>query len=295
MEKSRKIFFCSIILFSFFNCLCSSELVNPLSEPLKEENITEEITITYTYKSRVNMGDEGNFFLDTDYNDIRAIFNSSDIEENSEYTTTVYNRNNNYETTCRLWKPTNENLKIFCKVKSPSSIYSGYSSYLNSGSFIYKSYKVNVERPYSSYDYKFYLYKISDLPFIYSEEQVINIDDGKDSYELQFKFREYNNQLLFLFYNGIYIYLENCSDKLKENYIICKLEKEDIEEIEEMLSTNNQKFDIYSYNSNSLFYKYRIETIQNITIIHSIPQKKDLYIGITKLLENYNNRLGFIP
>ena len=105
---------------------------------------------------------------------------------------------------------------------------------------------MNVQRPYSSYDYNFYLYKISDLPFIYSEEQFINIEAGKDSYELQFKFREYNNQLLFLFYNGAYIHLENCSDKLKENYLICKLEKEDIEEIEEMLTTKNQKFDIYS-------------------------------------------------
>ena len=144
MKKSRKIFFYSILLFSFLNCFSSSESVTRLSESLKEENITEEITITYTYKYRVNMGDEGNFFLDTDYNDTRAIFNSSDIEENSEFTTTIYNRYFTYETTCRLWKPTNENLKIFCKVKSPSSIYSGYSSYLNSGSFIYKSYKVNV-------------------------------------------------------------------------------------------------------------------------------------------------------
>ena len=132
MEKSRKIFFCSILLFSFFNCLCSIEPVNPLSETLKEENITEEIAITYTYKSRVNMGNQGNFFLDTDYNDTRAIFNSSDIEENSEFTTTIYNRYYTYETTCSLWKPTNENLKIFCKVKTPSSIYSGYKSYLNS-------------------------------------------------------------------------------------------------------------------------------------------------------------------
>ena len=289
MKKSRKIFFYSILLFSFLNCFSSSESVTRLSESLKEENITEEITIYYTYIYRIYTTAERNFYLDTDYNDTKDIFNSSDIEEKSEFHTSIHNRYD-LKATCRLWKPTNENLKIFCKIEDTSSIYSYYSSYLNGWSFNYSSYKVNVKRPYSNYN--FYISVISDLPFIYSAEQVINIEEGKDLYELQFKFSEYNNQLLFLYYSGKYKYLDNCSDKLKDNYLICQLGKEEIEEI---LITNIQKFDIYSYNSNSNFNKYKIELIQNITIIHNIPQKKDIYIGITKLLENNNNYYGFIP
>ena len=289
MEKSLKIIFCSILLFSFLDCFSSSESVTPLSESLKEEDITEEITIHYTYKSHVYMGTEGNFYLNTDYYDSKAIFNSSDIEDNSEFATTIYNYYSNYETTCRLWKPSNENLKIFCKVEKASRIFSIYDSYLNSGSFIYKSYRVNIERPSSNYNFS--LYQISDLPIIYSEAQVINIEEGKNLYELRFKYKEYNNQLLLLYYNGAYKYLGNCSDKLKDNYLICKLEKEEIEEI---LRTNIQIFNIYSYNSNIDFGKYKIEIIQNITIIHNIPQKKDIYVGITKLLEKDNNYLGFI-
>ena len=138
MKKSRKIFFCSILLFSFLNCFSSSESVTRLSESLKEENITEEITIYYTYIYRIYTTAERNFYLDTDYNDTKDIFNSSDIEEKSEFHTSIYN-SYDLKATCRLWKPTNENLKIFCKIEDTSSIYSYYSYYLNGWSFNYSS------------------------------------------------------------------------------------------------------------------------------------------------------------
>ena len=103
--------------------------------------------------------------------------------------------------------------------------------------------------------------------------------------------RDYNNQLLYLNSTDTYISLDKCTGE--GNYLICTLEKDDIIEV---LKYKNQIFNVYSYNSNSNFNKYRIDLIYNITINDNrISEKKEIYIGITKLLEQYIDQNNYIP
>ena len=113
-----------------------------------------------------------------------------------------------YNITCKLWKPINDYLKLICKindVRLPGHRY----TYINQYSFIYKSYLINIIPPS---DYQFYLKRDLELPFLYYDEQVISVEDWRESYELKFKMEEYNDNLIYLFsndsYNEAYIYLD---------------------------------------------------------------------------------------
>ena len=59
-------------------------------------------------------------YFKTDYNDNESnIFNSSYIKEKTIFQTffSEINADEMYNITCRLWKPANENLRLFCKLK----------------------------------------------------------------------------------------------------------------------------------------------------------------------------------
>ena len=234
------------------------------------------------------MGQNANFFLNTDYYDTKGIFNSSDIEDNTRFNTTIYSSDSvNYEVSCRLWKLDSTNVKIFCKLKDPTKFSSNARYYLNSVSFNYKSYKININRP--STDTTFY--KLTSLPFIYSGQQVIDLEDGKDLYELKFRCLEYNNEPLHLTDNGNIKISFSCTYIEKDNNLICQLQKEEIEEI---LINNIQNFEIYSYNDHPYLTLYKIETIENIIINKNVSQKTDIYVGINKLLTQYIDWYNYI-
>lgn len=102
---------------------------------------------------------------------------------------------------------------------------------------------------------------------------------------------EYNDDLLFLFSNEsgneACINLDKCSKE--ENYLICEIEKE---EIEENLQYDNQIFEVYSHLR--FFEIAKMDLIYNITIIDNIKQKKIIYVGITKILQEYINENNYI-
>ena len=81
--------------------------------------------------------------------------------------------------------------------------------------------------------------------------------------------------------------LYNCSKN--ENFLICTITKE---EIEEMLEYNNQKFDIYSFND--AFGLLKMELINKITINYDFKGKQNITVKITNLLQNYTYRNNYI-
>ena len=258
MQKYLNILYFVISLLSFFNG--SLSLTNTtLSEPIIEENFTETIQINVSYgdksENRYTFGQDGNFYFLTDFNDKDSnYFNTSDIEEKTLFYTLLRSSYRSYNISCRLWKPIKGNLKILCNI---NEIYYSNSESLTfqSVTLDYKSYQVNISPPYSSN--KFYLKKISStLPFLYSDEQTIKIEENKEYYELIFKFCHYNNELIYLFSNDAYIPLYNYSKY--DNYLLFKLEKEDIEEV---LHYNNQKFGVYSFYNDDLYTSYTFNYI----------------------------------
>ena len=155
---------------------------------------------------------------------------------------------------------------------------------LGNSKFNYKSYQININSstPLFKINYqRFY------IPFLYADEQTIQIEEEKKYIELKFKCEEYNNESLYLYSNDAYLYLNKCSKNATN--LICEVEKEDIEGI---LYYKSQKFDIYYLDYGRGFK--RSELIYNITIIDEILEKQDIYLRITRLLQEYINYNNFI-
>ena len=174
----------------------------------------------------MHTGENRYFYLSTNYYDNDNIFNTSGIEENIEFKTVLYQtdyQSRKYDTTCILWKPKNDNLKLFCQIIDSY----GGSNYvnLNQTVFLFKSCIIFIDTSPS-----FYLKYVNQrMPFLYADEQKITITEGKELYQLKFNMIDYYNELLYLYSNDTYIPLDKCSEE--DDNLICVLEKEDIEEV----------------------------------------------------------------
>ena len=235
------------------------------------------------------IGIKGTFYLITNTNDKENIFNPSDIEEKTEFNTTVIiNRENNYEVACRLWKPKNKNLYVFCKLNENNLEPGNYSINLTESYFNYNEKKYTI----ISHLKNLTINKLErDLSFLYAEEQNINIEQGKDSYEIKFKIEEYNEEKLILLGNELgYLFLNNCSKD--EKNLTCIIPKEDLEEI---LTIKNKKFKLmtyYYFDDQKTVLEY--ETVQDININQINIEKKSVYIKINKILNKNIDLFNYI-
>jgi len=291
MKIFLKIYFEFSFLFYTLNCFNKVESKVPPSEINKKENILD-IRLIFENNSDIYFSLGSAFYFQTDFNDRESnIFDISDIEEKTAFNSSMVSIEESliYNMTCKLWKPINDNLKLICKIiDEGEEIWDGYSYIDQSSSFIYKSYQINIIPPSN---YLFYRDEEQLIPFLYSHEQVINVEDWRISYELKFKIEAYNDNLLFLFsndsYNEAYIYLDKCSKE--EYYLVCIIERD---EIEDVIQFNNQIFNIYTINIYRNIYK--IDLIYDITIIDNSRQKQIIYVEITRLLSQYINDNNYI-
>ena len=286
MMKSLKIFFDLIILFSALICLNQLDSKTIYLEQNEIDSL-ETITINITYEENKYVGEKGYFYFETTFNDNETnYFNNLDIEQASfnasfrpfYWTDICYS-------ICRLWKSSDGYMKIICKFMDNS--YAGRNLNLYIKPFNYKSYLINFIPPEEG----FWLIKDEDLQFLYSDEQMINITEEEKFYDLKFNMEGYYDDILFLFRNETIetnpLYLDKCSKD--KNYLICKIKKEEIEEI---LEYNNQKFDVYTFSDH--FGIHKIELINNIIINYKIEQKQNITVNITNLLLKYIDRNNYI-
>ena len=251
--------------------------------PLINADLSEEENIKKLYiklednRETKYIGSIGilNFVLD--YNDsVTNIFNASDIEEKTSFYTLIYIPNDIASVNCKLWKPINEKLNMFCKLSKNMPAEKFLSFYLGSSSFDYKGQKFSIIRNENE-SFTLYQYNLQ-LPFLYAGKQVLNIDENNKTYYLTFKIAEYNNEILFMRDSEGYsqtIILDECSVEGKE--LKCKIEK-DI--IEEYALYNGQKFFIYNKYSQDI-----IPSIYGIYINYPFS-KKNISVEIVKLLED---------
>ena len=284
MQNPLKIYYNLIILLYSFNL---NVQIN--SDP--PSNITDTIDINIKYREgKILLGLNRYFYLDTEFNDTETnYFDSSDIEEKTTFNTPLdypYSYKQPCRAGCRLWKPKNDTLKLICYVSG--NFNSEWDVKLQNTSFTYKTYQININPPSSS-DESFYLkYLYSAYPFLYSEEQIIKIEENKKTYELIFKMGEYDGSiLLILFSNNGYLFLDKCFSG--GNILKCLIEKE---ELEEFLQYNNQIFNLYLYRPSNGFIYFNL--VYNITINDDTKIKQDLYVGITRLFQEAIDRNNYI-
>ena len=289
MKRLWNIFSFLLILISLIKCHSQSDSNKELSKSNLNNDVQESIQIDLEYPRTgdIYIGLEKFFYFDTSFNDTETnYFDSSDIEEKTSFTTRIiysYSFIEYHSTSCRLFKPKKDTLKLLCKITDDiirgNAAINIENSYTN-----YKTYSINIYAP--SHRFSLTFPKIP-IPFLYADEQSIQIEEDKESYELKFKIEEYTNEDLYLYSNDAYLYLNKCTKN--EKNLICEVEKEDIEGI---LLYNNQIFDLYYVNSG--LGLRRGDLIYNITIKDEIKEKQDINVKITRLLQEYINYRSFI-
>ena len=240
------------------------------------------------------VGEKGMLFFIGDYSDSETkIFTPSGIEEKIVFNTSVTDENyNNYDVTCKLWQPLNEKIRIICKLYK-NIIVEGYYTYikLNSASTMFNNKMISIISEMSLESYYLRVYNIP-IPFVYAGKQEINVEDGKNIYELKFKIGEYNNELLVLMYPDTNRYsnllLEKC--QINNEYLICELTKE---QIEEKLFTNVKKYEL-NYYYESYGETVELPSVLEITINYKINKKENINVDIKKLLQKNVDRKNYI-
>ena len=295
MKKSISILFYILV----FLLLSSSSSLNPLNikgelaefnrieHKEKQENKYSNFNINLSVDKNIKLsiqssnntlkvGEKGIIYFVTNYNDTETnIFDILDIEEKTKFNTTIHDENQNeYNVNCKLWKPINHYIRIICNLEDKLKNIENNIT-LNSVQIIYKE-EYNIEINQEAF------IKIKQLnysiPFLYSNQQSIEIKDNIESYELKFKYESYNNEVLIIYgesYN--YAALDNC--KINDTELKCEVSKNKFEEI---LIKNNEIFKIKIINDNVGLIN--MDFVLNITINYLINKKIDIYIGITRSL-----------
>ena len=224
-------------------------------------------------------------YLTTDYQDINNIFNSSEIGEKTLFNNTITINNEDTSLisglTCKLWKPKNRNLMIICSVDKNLNIpeNSEIKGLFTEAMLDFNGYRI-VIIPNITLSFKI---RNKTCPFLYEDENIIDIKEDEYFYDINFKIESYNYETLLISNMMMnYISLKNCS---KDSSILkCKLEKEAILE-----QNNNQTYKLYYYDETYGFCEFIL--ISGITFNSNI-QKENIYLNITKLLQNnsyFNN------
>ena len=175
-----------------------------------EINITEKGNI-----HNIFVGDKGILYKKSEYNDTgKNIFNDSNIEENTKFTTSISTNNKIYsDISCHLWKNTKNMIIIFCKLNE--NFGEEHIRFdMQKANFIYDKYNIKIVPIYyfAAFEFK------EPLLFLYSKSQTINIEEGKDTYYLKFNIGLYHNERLIIqsdIPRYIYILLDKCSIEKK--------------------------------------------------------------------------------
>ena len=259
--SKMKSYFAILFLFIFVKCF-------------KENTMEVKLTIKYLYESYV--GKKGTVVVQVI--DEYSSFDIIDTSKTTYFTSVVTNEElNSYDINCGFFHSKNEYLHIFCNIDDniPKGNYSinfpeePITNYRNYNIIIYQEEILEFEK----YDL--------DLVDLYSDNQTIIIEENKEIYELKFKITSYHQERI-LFYS---IFMD-CSQE--EDELICFINKKYLEAI---LTTKESRYSI-SYIS-YVFYQRVFPLIPRIDIIYDV-QKVDLYIGITKLIENITETNRFI-
>ena len=232
------------------------------------------------------IGESGTISFGTEFEDNLNIFNISEMEEKSTFAAKLKNDSNNvFNVSCRLWKPVDGYVRIFCNYDTYLARKSG-NIYFNSVNFEYnKQYNITISQVYKN----ILVVPVKGIvPFLYSDEQEINIEDNIELYEIKFKLGIYNNELLNIFNNHYnQMMIDDCSKNGKE--LICYMKKTDLLE---MLGENNDYFHI-AYIYDYLGY-YEFSDVQSIKIFYKDAIKEDIKVEITNLKETSTNMFHYI-
>ena len=248
--------------------------------------------------NKITMGENGTLYFVTNYDDIeRNVFDIYDIEDKTSFSMTFLDElKYEHHGRCRLWKPKNDKLRVFCHLNEPfennTQIISLYETKFN-----YKNYTVFI-LPQDTYNVEKLSYNI---PFLYADKQEIIIDENTNSYKFKFKKEVYNNELIYIYRGTSYTILDNCRINPKE--IICEIEKNKLEE--NLVLFQDIKFQLaYLRTDFDSLNKITFDSVLDIIIKYEEKEKENIYVQLTGLMNDvsesgvsvaYSTNVSLIP
>ena len=224
------------------------------------------------------IGKKGILYFTINYNDYqRNIFEINHIKEISFKSSIIDENKNEYEVNCRLWKPINERVKIFCDLKDTLKC-SEQNITLRQVSFNYNDYIINViQEEYLEVEQ--FNYEIS---FLYSSQYTIYLYDENEFYDFRFNIEEYYNEILFNYGQANnYAILDNCEINNKE--LNCKIAKTKFEEI---LALNKEIFKIGIMNNNIGIIPS--DCVLEIIVYYENLKKEDIIVSLIGEIQEYS-------
>ncbi len=136
----------------------------------------------------------GVFAVTTNYNDKeRNIFNNSEVNTFQATLLDINDINNKYYISCRLWRPNDDKMRIICNMNN--ALDAEKMLIFNNTSIKVNNYTITIEQKvaikYQSYTF--------DIPMLYSDKHIININENQQTYDLKFKIEQYNSRNNFLY------------------------------------------------------------------------------------------------
>jgi len=254
---------------------------NPINIILPKWKIKVEIGIED--KDNVNpikIGQKGVLYFVTNYKDEENIFDE-EYPFTAEFTDSK--ENEIYQSECKLWKPNDNIMRIICQLneKLPKD---EQNIYMVKTSFVYKE-DYNITINYKAENIKVKQLN-SDISFLYSDKQNIDIKDNENTYKLTFKQYKYDNRPLYLYkYDIKSISLDEC--KSESNEVTCNVDKDEILEI---LSYSGEEYFLAEKLDEGL---YIFNSVLNISFNYNYNQQ-NVNINIGKLLTPFISKNEFI-
>ena len=121
-----------------------------------------------------------------------------------------------------------------------------------------------------------------NIPDLYSDKQTIEVIEGKDTYELKFKIVSYNKEKIIL--DDALIL--DC--QVDNSNIICHVTKKDLEKI-----TKTNVTDMRVTTINDYIYQKSLAFVPYVTVIYKNIKKENIYVNITKLIENMASPIAY--
>ena len=242
-----------------------------------EEETPYDLYLKITGIKIRSVGNKGIIAFVTNSTSTFDLFNILDIADNNyEMQISFQNSEEKYNVSCNFWKPQDDNLIILCKLKqnlAQGEQYIALDEYiLNHDNKSIKIFSEDFIRIYA---------ENKDYPFLYSDKQIIDFNDGKKEYEIKFKVGLYNGENLVLSnYDSLkFINLGNdCNIKGKE--LICKISKD---KFENYLIDKESTFAIMTFGE--AFGMINFELIFDIIIKYNV-NKKNIDVNIKKLIND---------
>ena len=230
----------------------------------------------------IKIGKKRFIYLDTDYNDTNNVTNKTEFE-NYNFTVNFLDSNNKeIESTCRIWKPKNEKLKLICQLNNDIDL-GEHNITLNGIQLNFQEENITIKINQSN---KIRIMKLDDnINFIYADKQEITLKD-RESYNLTFKQLSYVEDTLYLYKNEMrYIKLNVCD--IINDELICTVNKTNLVEI---LASNGENYYIREKSDINL---HLFKSVLDITFKYETA-KNETKVKIGNLLTKNVSRNEFV-